>query len=88
MYDTKLNFCSDYDLIFRLIKKNYRGSYTSKSDVVGKFYDGGVSSKINYLKNIFYQSKVRYKNNQPLFFIFILFLLNIFNFFLKRYVLK
>ena len=88
LYDVNLKFCADYDLIFKLIKNNFKGSQTSKSEVVGKFYDGGASSRIGYLKTLFYESKVRYKNNQSIFLIFFLFLLNIANLILKKYILK
>ena len=88
LYDVNLTFCADYDLIFKLIKNNFKGSPTSKSEVVGKFYDGGASSRISYLKTLFYESKVRYKNNQSIFLIFFLFTLRIANLVLKKYILK
>lgn len=88
MYDDNLKYCADYDLIYRLSKKNFKIGNTSKREIVGKFYPGGISENLNFVSNIYYQSKVRIKNKQNIFYVISLsiltiiykYLLNIFRF--------
>tara|TARA_B110000971_G_scaffold28239_1_gene25282 strand:- start:3854 stop:4609 length:756 start_codon:yes stop_codon:yes gene_type:complete len=89
MYDDTLKYCSDYDLIFRLSKKNLKIGKTSKREVVGKFYPGGMSEKVNYISNMYYQSKVRIKNKQNIFYvIFLSILTTIYKYLLKIFRFK
>ena len=85
LYDDKLSYCADYDLIYRLIKKNYKGVHTPKAEVVGKFFPGGISEKISFIKNIYYQAKVRIKNNQNVFFVIGLSCLHVIYYYLKKF---
>ena len=54
----------DYDLIYKISKHNIKIGTTSKNEVVGKFFPGGISEGINYISYVYYQSKVRIKNKQ------------------------
>jgi glycosyltransferase involved in cell wall biosynthesis len=76
-YDKNFDYCADYDLIYRLYKKNIKIGITSKKEVVGKFYPGGISENINYFSYIRYQAKVRIKNKQNIFYVIILSILTI-----------
>ena len=88
MYDDNLKYCADYDLIYRLSKKNFKIGNTSKREIVGKFYPGGISENLNFVSNMYYHSKVRIKNKQNIFYVISLsiltiiykYLLNIFRF--------
>ena len=55
LYNEKLDYCSDYDFIFRLVRNNLLFSCAKKNEVVGKFSKGGLSTKINILQKIFYR---------------------------------
>ncbi len=68
-YDENLKYCADYDLIYRMLKKNVKIGKTSKREVIGKFYPGGISESINYISYIYYQSKIRIKNKQNIFYV-------------------
>tara|TARA_B100000989_G_scaffold298040_1_gene285838 strand:+ start:3565 stop:4317 length:753 start_codon:yes stop_codon:yes gene_type:complete len=88
LYDTKLDYCSDYDLFFRMIKKKkFYGLSTKKSELIGKFDMTGISSKIPFYKYYFYEMKVRKKNGQNLFYLIILYFLKIINKF-RNYIIN
>ena len=71
-YDENLKYCADYDLIYKISKHNIKIGTTSKNEVVGKFFPGGISEGINYISYVYYQSKVRIKNNQNLVYVIFL----------------
>ena len=80
LYNTKLNFGADYDLIYKLLKnKTLKGMITKKNEVFGKFDLNGYSSKIPFYKSYYYESKIRYKNGQSIIFVTILYFLRILN---------
>ncbi len=68
-YDENLKYCSDYDLIYKISKQNIKIGSTRKYEVVGKFFPGGISENINYISYVYYQSKVRIKNKQNIFYV-------------------
>ena len=79
-YDVNLNFGADYDFIYKILKsKRYRGKIAKKNEVFGKFDLNGYSSKIPFYKSYYYESIIRYRNGQNLFFVIFLFLLKILN---------
>ena len=84
-YDTSLKFCADYDYIFRLIKKGYKGSHTRKNEVIGKFYPGGISEKLNFFKIMYYQAKVRIKH-QNIVYVFLLIILHIIYYYFVKFI--
>ena len=80
LYNIKYNFCSDYDLFYKLFKnKKFKGMNTKKNEVVGKFNMEGISSKVPFYKFYFYEMKIRYDNGQNLIYLFFLYLIKILN---------
>jgi len=79
-YDDKLEYCSDYSFIYKLIKKKLKWSTTTKTEVLGKFYSGGLSERINIYQKIFYESKIRIINDQNLFYVIGLSVLHLVNY--------
>ena len=80
LYNTKLNFGADYDIIYKLLKnKKFKGMIAKKNQVFGKFDLNGYSSKIPFYKSYYYESKIRYKNGQSIIFVTILYFLRILN---------
>ena len=80
LYDTKLNFGADYDIIYKLLKnQTFKGMIAKKNEVFGKFDLYGYSSKIPFYKSYYYESKIRYKNGQSIIFVTILYFLRILN---------
>jgi glycosyltransferase involved in cell wall biosynthesis len=80
VYDVNLNFGADYDFIYKLLNsKSYTGKIAKKNEVFGKFDLKGYSSKIPFYKSYYYESIIRYKNGQNLFYIIILYLLKLVN---------
>jgi len=71
-YDENLKYCADYDLIYKISKHNIKIGTTSKNEVVGKFFPGGISEGINYILYVYYQSKVRIKNKQNIVYVIFL----------------
>lgn len=85
LYNTNLKFCSDYDLFYRMIvKKKMKGMSTKKKEVIGKFDMNGLSSKLNFIENYFFEMKVRYINKQNIIYLLFLFLIKILNYFKNR----
>lgn len=82
-YDTSLKYCSDYDYIFRLIKKGYIGSCTRKGEIIGKFYPGGMSEKLNFFRIMYYQAKVRIKY-QSIIYVFFLISLHVIYYYVAK----
>lgn len=80
LYNIKYNFCSDYDLFFRLFKnKKFKGMSTKKNEVFGKFNMEGISSKVPFYKFYFYEMKIRYDNGQNLIYLIFLYPIKILN---------
>jgi len=80
LYDSKLGFGADYNLIYKLIKNTkLKGKLAKKSDVFGKFDLKGFSSKIPFYKSYFYEMKIRHKNHQNIFYLFFLYWIKILN---------
>ena len=78
-YDLKFKYSSDYDLIFRLIKRNFFGVCTTHHEVTANFNTQGISSKINFFKKINEERLIRIKNKQNILFVYFLFLILIVN---------
>ena len=83
-YDTKFRCSADYDLYFRLYKKNLIGSFTKKKELIGKVSSGGFSSRLSFWDHLIEETKIRIKNNQNIFFIIIIFFNAILKYFLKK----
>ena len=80
IYDTNLDYGSDHDLFYRIIKnKKLKGRIANKNEVFGKFDLTGFSSKIPFYKTYYYETKVRFKNGQNLVYLFFLYWVKILN---------
>jgi glycosyltransferase involved in cell wall biosynthesis len=79
-YNTNLRFCADYDFLYKIVKKNYKWKATKKSEVLGKFYKGGISENLNIFEKIYYESLVRLNNKQSTIYVFVLAILHFLNF--------
>lgn len=80
LYNENLDYCADYDLIYRLVRSKKKYMCTKIDEVFGEFSYGGISSKINILKKIYYESKVRINNKQNKLFVYLLGLVNLLNY--------
>jgi len=83
-YDTKFKCSADYDLYFRLYKKQLIGTFTNKNQLIGKVIAGGFSSTLTFWEHLFEETKIRLKNKQNLMFILLIFLNAIFKHYFKR----
>jgi len=79
-YNTNFRFCADYDFLYKIIKKNYRWKATKKNEVLGKFYQYGMSESLNIFEKIYYESKIRLNNEQNIIYVFFLAILHFLNF--------
>ena len=80
LYNTNYDYCSDYDLFYKLFKnKRFKGMSTKKNDVFGKFNMHGMSSKLPFYKFYYYEMKIRYNNGQNLIYLIFLYLIKILN---------
>jgi len=77
-YDIQYKYSADYDLFYRMIVKNkFKGTSTQKNEILGKFREGGLSSRIKYLDFLNENSRIRINNGQNKFIVYIIFLLRI-----------
>ena len=75
-YDTQYKYSADYDLFYRMIvKKKMIGMSTKKNEIMGKFRQGGISSKIKYLDFLKENNKIRINNGQNKLYVYFIFLL-------------
>lgn len=77
-YDLNFKCSSDYDLFYKMIiKYKMRGMATKKNEVIGTFMLGGYSQRITMLEHIIEESRIRIKNKQNIFYVYILSFLRI-----------
>ena len=85
-YDTQYKYSADYDLFYRMIiKKKFKGMSTKKEEVLGKFRQGGLSSRIKYFDFLKENNRIRINNGQNKLFVYIIFLLRIIRNFKKLF---
>jgi len=73
LYDQNFKYSADYDLIYRMIiLKKLRGISTSKNEIIGSFDQFGISSRLGFFRTLYEEIKIRFKNNQNVFFIIFL----------------
>ena len=78
LYDLKYNYSADYDLFLRMIKKfKLKGLSTKKNQIFGRFRQGGLSSRINFLDYLRECNRIRLNNGQNLFQVYLIFILRI-----------
>jgi glycosyltransferase involved in cell wall biosynthesis len=88
-YDTNYEYCSDYDMFYRMIvKKKMNGISTKKNELIGKFDLNGISSKLPFYKHYFYEMKVRFNNGQNIIYLMILYVVKILNKFRNKFLLQ
>lgn len=73
------NFLSaDLDLFLRIIfSKKFKGMSAKKNQIFGKFRPGGFSSKVKYREHLKDLNKIRIKNAQNKFFVYLIYLYKI-----------
>ena len=78
LYDEQFKLHADYDLIYRLVVKlKKKGIAMSRHEITGIFNLDGLSNKESRIKYFYEEFRIRRKNKQNLFYIFILFLTKI-----------
>ena len=78
LYDTQYKYSADYDLFYRMIvKKKMFGVATKKNEIIGKFRQGGISSRIKYIDFLKENNKIRINNGQNKIIVYIIFLLRL-----------
>ena len=78
LYDTQYKYSADYDLFYRMIvKKKMIGVATKKNEIIGKFRQGGISSRIKYIDFLKENNKIRINNGQNKIIVYISFLLRL-----------
>ena len=74
LYNLKYRHSNDYDFFYRLIKNSfYKGRRTLRSEVLGRFRDGGFSSKLGFFDRLMMELKIRFDNHQNIFDLGIIF---------------
>ncbi len=77
-YDTRYKYSADYDLFYKMIvKKKMIGIATKKKEILGKFRQGGLSSRIKYLDFLKENNKIRINNGQNSLFVYTIFILRL-----------
>tara|TARA_Y100000022_G_C13208369_1_gene356254 strand:- start:360 stop:1115 length:756 start_codon:yes stop_codon:yes gene_type:complete len=73
-YDTKFKCSSDYDFYYRIFKdKKISIKSTPKNKIIGIVQKGGYSSTLTRLDHLNEETKIRFKNNQSLFFLLLIY---------------
>tara|TARA_B100000767_G_scaffold163546_1_gene153412 strand:- start:1210 stop:1977 length:768 start_codon:yes stop_codon:yes gene_type:complete len=73
-FNTEYKCSADYDFYYRaIIKKKLKGISTNKNKIVGIMKSGGHSSKISFFQHLIEETRIRYKNGQNIFFVFLIF---------------
>lgn len=83
-YNINFRYSADRDLLYRLIKKNYKGMPTKKNEVFGKFNLTGISSKINFWKKNSEEIKIRISNKENIVKVYLLFIVYLNYFFFRK----
>ena len=62
-----------------IVEKKMKGISTKKNEVIGKFDLNGISSRVPFYKQYYYEMKIRLANGQNLFYLLILYIVKIIN---------
>ena len=88
-FNTKYKCSADYDFYYKaIITKKLKGDVTNKKQLIGIVKSGGYSSKISFFEHLFEESKIRIKNNQNIFFVFLIYCNAIIKHLLKKTIFK
>lgn len=89
LYDTSFKCSSDYDFYYRLFKKNKLNiKFTKKNKIIGIVKKGGFSSTFSPIDHLNEETKIRFKNQQNLLFIGIIYINALFKIFIKKFLPK
>jgi len=87
LYDTKFKLSADYDMYLRLVLKNkYKFGATPKKRLIGEMKGGGYSSKFSFFDHLNEESKIRFKNNQNIFYILLIYINACIKFLIKKFM--
>ena len=76
LYDLNFKYSADYDLFLRMIKKHrMQGIGTTKKEIFGKFRQGGLSSRIRFIDYLRECNRIRLKNGQNYFVVYLIYLI-------------
>ena len=65
LYNIKYRHSNDYDFFYRLItNKKFFGVRTLRTEVLGKFREGGFSSKFSFFDRLLMEIRIRFNNSQ------------------------
>jgi len=85
LYNTNFKCSSDYDMYYRLIKKNKLNiKFTKKNKIIGIVKKGGFSSTFSPIEHLNEETKIRFKNQQNLLFIGLIYINALFKIFIKK----
>lgn len=88
-YDIKFKYSADRDLLYKLISNNkFIGMPTKKNEVIGKFSPDGISSKISFFKKMLEESKIRVSNNQNFYLVYLLLIMRLSYYFIRKFLRK
>ena len=77
-YNLKYKYSADYDLFYRMILKHkMKGVATKEDEIFGKFFQGGLSSKIKYIDYLNENTKIRLDNGQNKFVVYIIYVIRL-----------
>ena len=79
LYSEKFKYSADRDFIYKLIKNGNKGMCTKKNEIFGKFYTGGISSKLSYFRTLKEEFTIRIHNKQNFIFLGFLLILTVTN---------
>ncbi len=78
LYDLRFKYSSDRDFIYRMIVHHkLKGTHTKRNEIVAKFDLHGISSRLSFMERLVEEARIRLKNKQNIFFVIVLFFLNI-----------
>ena len=73
LLNLKYRIQSDYDLLYRMIVNNFKGIRTKGDEIFGTSGESGFSTKHGFFKALLNEIKIRFDNDQSLFFLFYIF---------------
>lgn len=72
-YNLKYKYSADYDLFYRMIVKHkMKGVATKENEIFGKFFQGGLSSKIKYIDYLKENTQIRLDNGQNKLIVYVI----------------
>ena len=86
-FNTSYRCSADYDIYLKVImKRNLKGSSTSKNELIGNVAAGGFSSKISFFDHLKEEILIRKNNKQNKVFLLIIFINALIKHFFKKII--